>query len=139
VLRQFFVHSLVARDVTPIREDASVAELMRAVSRSRHAAFPVVDGEERLVGMVGMDDLRAVLLESQSWATRTVGELVRRDIPVLRLGDSLFDALQLVVAHGIEEVVVVDDDHGRTVAGLLNRSELQSFYQKRLLAREGTG
>ncbi|HXC50701.1 MAG TPA: chloride channel protein [Candidatus Limnocylindrales bacterium] len=139
VLRQFFVHSLVARDITPVRENASVAELVRTVSESRHAVFPVVDDDDGLVGTVGMVDLRAVLLESHSWADRSVRELVRRDGPVLRLGDSLYDALQMVVLHGVEEIVVVEDKHARTVAGLLNRSELQSFYQKRLLAREMVG
>lgn len=139
VLRQFFVHSLVARDVSPVREDASIADLVRAVSQSRHAVFPVVGEDGALVGTVSMDDLRAVLLESHSWAERRVRELVRREVPVLHLGDSLFDALQLVVAHGVEEIVVVEDEHSRTVAGLLNRSELQSFYQKRLLARELVG
>jgi len=135
VLRQFFVGSLVARDVPTIREEATVAELVEAMSTTRHGVLPVVDDAGRFVGVVGMDDLRAVLLESQSWAHRQVGELVRRDVPVLRLGDSLFDALQLVVEHGVEEVVVLADGDAGQAVGLLKRSELQSFYQKRLLAR----
>lgn len=139
VLRQFFVRSLVARDVSPIREEASVAELVQAVSASRHGGLPVVDAGGRFVGVVGMEDLRAVLLASESWPSMRVKELVRRQVPVLRLGDTLFDALQLVVAHGVEEVVVVEDDGEGRVAGLLKRSELQSFYQKRLLARELLG
>lgn len=139
VLRQFFVHSLVARDVTPIAEEASVAELVQAVSVSRHGGLPVVDERGRFVGVVGMEDLRAVLMDSEAWPRMRVKELVRREVPVLRLGDTLFDALQLVVAHGVEEIVVVEDGEARNPAGLLKRSELQSFYQKRLLARELLG
>jgi len=139
VLRQFFVRGLVARDVTPIAEEATVAELVQAVSVSRHGGLPVVDGQGRFVGVVGIEDLRTVLLDSGSWSRIRVKELVRREVPVLRLSDTLFDALQLVVAHGVEEVVVVEDGEARSVAGLLKRSELQSFYQKRLLARELLG
>ncbi|MFN2377403.1 MAG: chloride channel protein, partial [Candidatus Binatia bacterium] len=147
VLRQFFVHSLVARDVMPVREDASVEELLRVVSESRHAVVPIVDSWGRCVGVVGMDDLRAVLLESASWSERKVHELVRRGVPVLKLGDTLFDALQLMVTHGMEEAVVVEESRPAgaedvvvpSVVGLLKRSELQSFYQQRLLARELLG
>lgn len=139
MMHQLFVRSLVARDVETIREDASVAELARAVTVSRHTMLPVVDGAGRLVGVVGMDDLRAVLLDSESWGRRQVGELVRRDVPVIRQGDSLYDALELLAAHGLEQAVVVDDVEEGKVVGLLKRSELQNFYQKRLLARELLG
>jgi len=139
VLRQFFVSSLVVRDVEPIREEATVVELVQAVSVSRHGGLPVVDDDGRFVGVVGMEDLRAVLLDSGAWPRMRVKELMRRGVPVLRLGDTLFDALQLVVAHGVEEIVVVEDGEAGAPAGLLKRSELQSFYQKRLLARELLG
>jgi CIC family chloride channel protein len=159
VLRQFFVDSLVARDVTPVRDDATVEELVTAVTRSRHAVTPVVDAHGRFVGVVGIDDLRPVLLDSRSWPERRVDGLVRRDVPVLAPGDTLFDALQMMVTHGLDEAVVlasangagsgredevaagedVDREPVRPVAGLLKRSELQSFYQQRLLARELLG
>jgi CIC family chloride channel protein len=153
VLRQFFVDGLVARDVVPVREDATVEELVTAVTRSRHAITPVVDARGAFVGVVGIDDLRPVLLDSRSWKERRVDGLVRRGLPVLAPGDTLFDALQLMVGHALEEVVVVDDAPGgdpsaetggsapaaAVVAGLLKRSELQSFYQQRLLAREMLG
>jgi chloride channel protein, CIC family len=151
VLRQFFVDSLVARDVVPVREDATVEELVTAVTRSRHALTPVVDARGVFVGVVGMDDLRPVLLDSGSWPERRVDGLVRRGVPVLAPGDTLFDALQLMVAHGLDEAVVLHSAAGdagreaageapaREVAGLLKRSELQSFYQQRLLAREMLG
>jgi CIC family chloride channel protein len=139
VLRQFFVRGLVARDVLPIREEASVLELLQAMRGCRHAGLPVVDEAGRFVGVVGIEDLREVLLDSEAWPRMQVKELMRREVPLLRLGDTLFDALQLVVAHGVEEVVVVEDGSERRVAGLLKRSELQSFYQKRLLARELLG
>jgi CIC family chloride channel protein len=159
VLRQFFVDGLVARDVVPVREDASVEELVHAVTRSRHAVVPVVDARGAFVGVVGIDDLRPVLLDSGSWASRRVDGLVRRGVPVLAPGDTLFHALELMVTHGLDEAVVVSDapasdpagggDADRdgnpgepatpVVAGLLKRSELQSFYQQRLLAREMLG
>jgi CBS domain-containing protein len=149
----------VARDVTPVRDDATVEELVTAVTRSRHAVTPVVDARGRFVGVVGIDDLRPILLDSRSWPERRVDGLVRRGVPVLSPGDTLFDALQMMVAHGLDEAVVLASANGagsehedgaasgedalrepvRPVAGLLKRSELQSFYQQRLLARELLG
>ncbi len=156
VLRQFFVDGLVARDVVPVRENANVEELVTAVTRSRHATTPVVDARGGFVGVVGMDDLRPLLLDSASWSERRVDGIVRREVPVLVPDDTLFDALQLMVAHGLDEAVVLagasarssadpssgddaDATRVREVVGLLKRSELQSFYQQRLLARELLG
>jgi CIC family chloride channel protein len=139
VLHQFFVRSLVDRGVSPIRADATVAELVQAMTTSRGGFLPVVDERGVFAGGVGMDDLRAVLLESQSWGKRRVSELAHRDWPTLVPSDSLFVAFELVAEHGVEQVVVVDEGNDPAVVGVLNRSELQNFYRGRLLARGMVG
>lgn len=139
ILRQLFVRSLVARDVEPVAENLTLGEFLKKVTDSRHSQFPVVDSDQHLVGMIGMEDLRAVLLARESWPYLIVGELTRRDVPVVRVCDSLFDAMGILAGHGLEQIPVVDETDERRVVGLLKRSELQNFYQKRLLARDLLG
>lgn len=139
MLEQHYIRSLVARDVKTIAEATSVEELAKAVTVSRHSVLPVVDEHDCLVGVVGMDDLRAVLLDRESWESRQVRELVRREIPVVPQSANMYETMETLATHDADVAVVVEDDDSTRVVGLVKRSELQSFYQKRLLARELLG
>ena len=65
-----------------------------------------------------------------------MGELARKDIPTVRGSDTLHDAMKVITRLGWEQIPVVDDETQTRVVGMLKRSDLQEFYQRRLLARE---
>lgn len=55
------VDSIMRTDVTTIREDTPVAELIPAMTSEGYKNVPVVDAEDRLVGMITRGELIAVL------------------------------------------------------------------------------
>ena len=136
ILRKLYVRGLVSKDFQPIPESMAVTDFVRYVTNSHHMYFPVVNSEGELTGMVSIQDLRGVLLDADAWPYVVVGELARKEIRAVRGSDTLHDAMKLIAAMGWEQVPVVDDETQRKVVGMLRRSDLQDFYQKRLLARE---
>ncbi len=136
ILRQLHVRALVTKDFQSIPESMPLADFVRYVTGSHHVYFPVVEAGGALVGIVSIQDLRGVLLETEAWPYLVVGELAHRDVVTVRAADTLYDAMRIISAHGWEQIPVVDDEAGSRVVGMLRRSDLQDFYQKRLLARE---
>ncbi len=112
--------SRTARSVHP--EDP----LGRAVDltlESFQSDFPVCDGEQ-LVGMLTRTDLLVGLKERGPGVP--IREVMRRQFPLVRPQDDLFDTQQKMGASGLEAVPVVEE--GRFL-GLLTRQDLEEVYR----------
>ena len=136
ILRSLHVRGLVSKDFQQVRASMPLEEFVRYVTGSRYNSFPVVDDAGELTGIVGIDDLRGVLLEREAWPNLVVGELARKDFTTLKGSDTLHEAMKLIASEGRELIPVVDEETGKRVVGMLKRSDLHNFYQKRMLARE---
>ena len=136
ILRKLYVRSLVSRDFEAIPESMPITDFVRYVTNSHHMYFPVVNDQGELRGMVSLQDLRGVLLDSEAWPYVVVGELAHKEIRKVTPSDTLHEAMTVLATLGWEQVPVVDSETKKRVVGMLRRSDLQDFYQKRLLARE---
>ena len=136
ILRNLYVRGLVTKDFQQIPESMAVTEFVRYVTNSRHTYFPVVNKNGEITGIISMGDLRGVLLDRDAWPYVVVGELAKKDFLTVKGSDSLHDAMKVISTLGIEQIPVVDEETHKKVVGMLRRSDLQNFYQKRLLARE---
>ena len=54
---------LMHRDVVTVTEDTSVQQTVETMLRSHRKALPVVDAEQRLVGIIGRSEVLGILLE----------------------------------------------------------------------------
>ena len=136
ILKNHYVRGLVSKDFQQIKESMGLTEFVRYVTNSQHMHFPVVNDEGELCGMIGMENIRGVLLNRDAWPYVVIGELADTDVTTLTGSDTLYEAMRVITSRGLDQVPVVDEDNPRKVVGMLKSSELQSFYQKRLLARE---
>lgn len=136
LLRNLYVRGLVSKDFQQIPESMAVTDFVRYCTNSHHMYFPVVNNNGELTGIVSMTDLRSVLLDREAWPYVVVGELAQRNVVTVKGSDTLYDAMKAISSLGAEQVPVVDEHQPTKVVGMLTRTELQNFYQKRLLARE---
>lgn len=58
--RKIFVRDVMTKNVITIREDADINEATTLLSENRISGLPVVDGQDRVVGMMTEADLLAV-------------------------------------------------------------------------------
>jgi Zn-dependent protease len=89
-------------------------------------AVPVVSSEGILIGVITLDDLRAIA--RGKWAVTTVGQIARPldRFPIIRPDEPLLTALGELSADGVDQVPVVD--HGDLV-GLLTRADIMRYLQ----------
>jgi CBS domain-containing protein len=122
---------VMTREVVTVPSDLSVLEAARLMARRRLKRLPVVDAEQRLLGMVSRVDLLRTIaegyplpeqqphLEHPAWL---VADVLRRDVPTVTLQASFPEILDAIVSTRLNRVVVVDDQ--QRVVGLITDAEL---------------
>ena len=108
-----------------------VRELFQQGGRDMtHQAFPVLDSEGLLVGVV----TRHELLDPLRSPVQTVAGAITRAPVVVYADHTLRDAADHMLREQVGRVVVVTRENPRTVIGILTRSDLLAAHEPRLRA-----
>lgn len=145
------VSQLMTAPVETIKPDRPLAEAAHLLVEHRISGLPVVDDQQRLIGLVTEADfLRAMGLPSHQphhsvWQTLesmfqhqdrvrepkgVVADLMVQDVVTVRPEQTLHEVLEVMKRHRIKRVVVCDDD--RHVLGIVTRSDLVRVFFDRL-------
>ena len=112
-----------AGDDTPsVQPHASLMELMREMSHKGLGASAVVDAEHRVAGIFTDGDLRRLIEQGQDLRNLTAQDVMHPRPRTIRRDALAVEAAELMEAHRITSVLVVDDA-GR-LCGALNSNDL---------------
>ncbi|WP_169394932.1 CBS domain-containing protein [Pseudonocardia xinjiangensis] len=114
------VQEVMTREVITVGSAERVAVAAEVMLHHRHSALPVVDGENRLVGIISEADILADPLAGRS-AHTTVNAVMTRAPITVDAGATVGEARALVADRGMRTVPVVDGDR---LVGVLSRSDL---------------
>jgi chloride channel protein, CIC family len=121
-----------ARDVVTLRADTTVAAALAWFDTggrtASHQGFPVVDGDDLLVGVLTRRDI----LAARDHPQRRLSELIRRAPVVVFEHNTLRDAADQMVLEHVGRVPIVRRDDPRRVIGILSRSDLLTAHAPRL-------
>jgi chloride channel protein, CIC family len=138
-LSRILVADVGVRDVVTLRGDHDVGSardwLTSAGPGTSHQGFPVLNGGEKLLGVVTRRDL----LDPHASRTQRIAELVRRPPVVVFDDNSLRDAADQMVIEKVGRLPVVKRDEPRRVIGIISRSDLLSAHAPRLGAERDVG
>jgi len=135
VLESLRVRDIAAVDGSPphlIQEGITLRSAMRIVADSHETHFPVVDKDERLVGIFSLTDLRRIFLEEVALDVIIVRDFMVEQVVTVRMEDSGSDALRKMNRFNITAIPVVDTEEPWRVIALLERSALGRAYDARL-------
>lgn len=132
-LGEITVGEAMTRDVRTIGPDDTVEDVYAAMRETRHLAFPVVDDDQRVMGVVSLSDLGDVPREER-WDTR-VGDIMEPDPIRASPGDRVRDLLPKLSDNGEGRLVVVTD--GGEFMGVVSRTDVVRLI--RILDAEGAG
>jgi chloride channel protein, CIC family len=133
-LRLTRIREVMTTEVVTLRAAMGVEDVRDAMATGdpdyQHQGFPVLDADERLVGVVTRRDLLAIDLPY----TATVGDLLRRP-PVFVYDDATGrEAVDHMLREGVGRLPVVSRKTRTTVVGMVTRSDLLEAYAVRLSA-----
>ncbi len=108
-------------DPITMRPDEPISQVLSLMKKYRISGFPIVDSNNKLVGIVTNRDLRFVTkLDDPVSSVMTSKELV-----TVKAGISLEDSKILLHKHRIEKLLVVDDNF--TLSGLITIKDIEKI------------
>jgi CBS domain-containing protein len=138
------VKDVMTATVVAVRQNADFKEMVTAMRSRRVSAFPVLDDQDRVIGVVSEADLllkQATPPLSQgmirlAWRLRekakangaTAAEVMTSPAAMIRQNAPVGDAARLMQSRRVKRLPVVDEA-GRLV-GIVSRSDLLSIYER---------
>jgi CIC family chloride channel protein len=116
--------------VPPVRENATLQEMAERFLTRSNNFLPVVDAEQRLLGMVSLHDLKPFLNSNQELKAIIAYDVMRPPPPCVTPGDRLLDVLPIVLASEQRHVPVVNTTSERKLIGALVRAEVLGLFSE---------
>jgi Kef-type K+ transport system membrane component KefB/CBS domain-containing protein len=135
MINRFTVGQRMSTDVTAIRDHDPVRAVVDVFSSHEHLLYPVVNAENRFLGVITFENLKNVLTDRDVWEWMVAKDLAEDPREVLRSDTSLEDALALMEQVGVEQLPVLDDK-ARPV-GILDTREVIRSIDREILAMKG--
>ena len=120
-----------------IAENTALAAVVAATSNSRQTAFPVVDQDGHLAGMLSLEAIRDANTNGEHLARLVVAaDLAYPEPEVVTAEDSLLSALRKFGQSDVDYLPVVAAGDRQRLQGIVSRADLAAAYE-RALAVEG--
>ncbi len=115
--------------------DEPLSAILQRIAESPVSDFVVQDRKGNYLGMLTVDDLRPIFLEPQAAPLLLVGDVLRTDVPPLKITDTIAAAVEAFSRHDISHLAVMDaikpGAEPPVILGLLSRSDLmRRYYQE---------
>jgi len=122
---QFFVPG---QTVVALRPNDSMETTLARLDDSQHPVLPVVDRQNRLLGVVALEEVHLAAHASLVETLVLVEDLMQTDVTPLTPGDKLDRAMELFIEQDLLSLPIVDDLRHRKVLGMIRRQEIGIAY-----------
>lgn len=127
VLKGVAVHRMMRSDPPTAKRGISVNELVHDyIMKTDDHAFPVVEGDQQLVGVVTLEDVRAV--PQNQWESKTIDEIMTpgEELVCVNPDDDASEAFDKLSRRDVRQLPVIEKDQ---LVGVLRRSDVVKWLQ----------
>ena len=117
------IGDMMRKPVDPIRENTTVPEIAERFLGSANNFLPVVDAEQRFVGLVALQDLKEHLNAGHEMSAVIAMDVMRAVPPCLLPRQKLLEALPILLASELQNVPVINTKEGMKLVGSVRRAE----------------
>ena len=129
ILSDLVIPDIVEKDFVPVKADATMRNLIDVIAQSRRNIFPVLDGDQRLVGIILLDDIREIMFDTALYDTLRIEQLMQKPVVVTELDENMSEVMEKFDKYGLWNIPVVN--RGKYV-GFISKSQIFSNYRDKL-------
>jgi CBS domain-containing protein len=118
--------AIMTPTLVTVRPDASIEEAIDLLLREQISGLPVVDDDDRLVGVITEFALLAIAYDRRV-KNHTVSQHMTRDLITANVDDPVSRVADLCIVHRVRRVLVVKD--GRMVGVIARRDVLRALVE----------
>lgn len=130
ILMLMKIDPVIECNFVPVKKSMKLADLVDVFKRSSRNIFPVVDNENKLVGVLTLDDFKQLLFEKKLHKTVTVTDLMLSPPAIINKSDRMGEVMQKFQSTGAWNLPVVEE--GKYI-GFISKSKLFSAYRRKLI------
>ena len=119
-------------DIQPLTLTDRLSLVLERFVSGKNLAYPVVDTEGKLAGMLTLTHLREILLESDCWDWMVVADVLVDAKEKVLESTPLKEALQTMTDFGLEQLPVVAAADGKAV-GILDMRHARKIIQQEMI------
>lgn len=131
------VADLMRQPVSPLRENTPFRQIADRFLMSPNNFLPVVDAENRLLGIVALHDMKQYLNMGEELSSVIASDVMRPPPDCLVPGQRLADALPVLLSSELRNVPVVDSLSRFRLVGAVERAEALGVLADAINARSG--
>lgn len=133
VLADLSVQELLETDCIAVSPDMLLRDFVEVIKRSKRNLFPVENSENgQFLGMINLADIRPFLFDPVIYDTVLVGQIMDREVDMVRPDEEVSDVLERMDAKGLFSMPVVVDNR---FIGLISKATLLDQYRKELMVQ----
>ncbi|MBL7817363.1 MAG: chloride channel protein [Saprospiraceae bacterium] len=124
--------NLIETDIKTINPTATLRQLTELIKNSQRNIFAVINADNQLEGIITLDDVREVMFQTTLYDTMTVRQLMHEPPAVVRVNESMSEAMKKFDMTEAWNLPVVDE--GNVYIGFISKSSVFSKYRTQLMA-----
>nr|WP_320115328.1 chloride channel protein [uncultured Desulfuromonas sp.] len=125
------------REATLIPVGMTLPEVLHAISTAKSAYFPVVDDDDRMLGIFSLNDIRRILNEEIPSGLVVAGDMATRQVIYTTPDEALTDVMKKITSRNLEEIPVVRTGEPDRVLYMLSRRAVLSYYAEQVEKTRG--
>lgn len=133
VLHGMELSGFIEKDIKTIESGRTLGELVDLITRCKRNIFPVVGPNQRLLGIILLDDIRHLMFDQSKYNTVKVDELMKSPPAEVELGSSMEEVMHLFDATKAWNLPVVKNG---AYLGFISKSSIFSSYRAQLKGAE---
>lgn len=130
ILSKIEIRSMIETDFATIHFKATLRTIVESIKHSKRNTFPVVKKNNKLIGIIYLDNIREEMFNSELYDVVTAKELMRKPSMVLNINEDIFSIMKKFEESGQWNLPVVDDD---IYVGFLSKSSILDKYRHQLI------
>jgi len=133
ILQSYSVKAILTKEFVKVRKNTPLFEIIKLFQKCKYDELPVVDNEDRYIGIVSLSRLRQIITDSSLYYLIIAEEVADRYHPTVDFSSTLYDAFNKFTENSINVLPVLRED-GK-LEGIITYYRLMVFYRKELFIK----
>jgi len=129
LLARLSMTDCIEKDFTPVMTKSTLRTLVDVIAHSKRNIFPVIDDEQKLLGVIVLEDVRETMFNTALYDTVTVNQLMRPPQITALIDEEMASVMEKFDKSTVWNIPVLD---GGKYVGFISKSNIFSNYRKRL-------
>ena len=135
VLKSMRVKEVMSSTVETIPESSTVDIMADKISKSKFNSFPVLNAENKLVGIISFNDYSEAIFDEDLRHLVVAKDLATSDVMTVSSDDDLYTALGEISRKGFSTLPVVAPDDADRLVGIVSRRDIIGAYERAVLKK----